>query len=100
MKIKVFVSHSHRDASYLANDSLLGFIKGLEQEGVEFWWDRSLVAGDNWDDEIKSQIRESHIALVLVSQWFLDSAYCMKTEVSGFIEKCRDSGLIIEFITI
>lgn len=33
--VKVFVSYSHQDAKSL--DSLLGYLKGLESENVEFW---------------------------------------------------------------
>lgn len=95
MKTKIFVSYSHRDAGYLAPDSLLGYLKGLEQEGVEFWWDETLVAGQRWDEEIKAQIAATDIALVLVSQWFLDSAYCTEVEISEFLRHSRDKGLVI-----
>ncbi len=96
MKIKVFISYSHSDSKYLADDSLLlSFLKGLEREGVEFWWDQSLIAGDKWDEEIKAQIREAHIALLLVSQQYLDSHYCRETEISGFIQRCHENGLVV-----
>lgn len=32
--VKVFVSYSHQDAEYLKDDSLLGFLKGLEKDGT------------------------------------------------------------------
>jgi TIR domain len=93
--IKVFVTYSHKDADLLGEDSLLGFLKGLEREGVEFWWDERLVIGDEWDDEIKRRIRETDIALALVSQWFLDSSYCTNIEISRFLEECRSRGLVV-----
>lgn len=37
--IRVFISYSHQDPKYLEDKSLLGYLKGLEQEGVEFWSD-------------------------------------------------------------
>jgi hypothetical protein len=40
--IMVFVSYSHQDARYLERDSLLGYLKGLEKDRVEFWTDRRL----------------------------------------------------------
>jgi hypothetical protein len=85
--VRVFVSYSHRDASYLDGDSLLVSLKGLEKEGVEFWTDRHLVAGEAWDEVIKRRIAESDIALVLVSQAFLDSEYCTNTEIQGFLAR-------------
>jgi len=97
VKVKVFVSYSHRDSRYVDSGeySLVEYLKGLEQEDVEFWTDRSLVSGENWDEKIKSRIRDTDIALVLVSQAFLDSAYCAATEVRGFLERCKDGGLVI-----
>ncbi len=96
MSVRVFVSYSHRDERYLAKDSLLGFLKGLERtEDVQFWTDQALSAGDLWDETIKSKLRDSDIALVLVSQWFLDSPYCTDTEIRTFLQLCRDRGLAI-----
>jgi putative peptidoglycan binding protein/glycosyl hydrolase family 46/TIR domain-containing protein len=93
--MKVFVSYSHRDAAYLAADSLLGHLKGLERDGVEFWWDERLVTGEDWDAEIRARIAGTDVALVLVSQSFLDSAYCTDVEISGFLQNARDMGLVI-----
>ena len=64
--IKVFVTYSHTDARYLEDDSLLGFLKGLEDEQVAFWTDRHIRVGESWDEVIKTRIQEADIALVLV----------------------------------
>ncbi|HXH39992.1 MAG TPA: AAA family ATPase, partial [Thermoanaerobaculia bacterium] len=94
--IRIFVSYSHRDPSYLGDDSLLGFLKGLErEEDVEFWTDEGIEAGTLWNEQIHEQLRTSDIALVLVSQSFLDSRYCSDIEVSAFLKRCRDDGMII-----
>jgi hypothetical protein len=84
-KIKIFISYSHQDAGYLEENSLLGFLKGLEKENIEFWTDRSIRPGELWDEVIKIQINVSHIALVLVSQGFLDSDYCQNIEIKHFL---------------
>jgi class 3 adenylate cyclase/tetratricopeptide (TPR) repeat protein len=94
--VRIFVSYSHRDPAYLGDDSLLGFLKGLEHdEQVEFWTDERIEAGTFWNDQIRQRLLSSDIALVLVSQAFLDSPYCSSTELSTFLERCRDEGLII-----
>jgi TIR domain-containing protein len=93
--IRVFVSYSHRDAEYLAENSLLGFLRGLEREGAEFWTDEGIAAGDKWDDEIRSKILQTDIALVLVSQSFLDSEYCTSIEIAGFLDRSREAGMVI-----
>jgi hypothetical protein len=83
--IKIFVSYSHHDSAYLEDNSLLGYLKGLENDQIEFWTDRKIRVGELWDEVIKTQIREAHIALVLVSQSFLDSAYCQDVEIKNFL---------------
>ena len=83
--IKVFVSYSHKDTRYLEDDSLLGFLKGLEDDHVEFWTDRHIRVGESWDEVIKTQIQGAHIGLVLVSQSFLDSKYCKNVEIRRFL---------------
>lgn len=84
--MKIFVSYSHKDSRYLEDDSLLGFLRGLEREGAEFWTDREIHAGESWDSVIKANLESAQIALVLVSQGFLDSAYCQDTETRSFLE--------------
>jgi hypothetical protein len=85
--MRVFVSYSHQEPEYLAKDSLLGFLRGLEEEGVEFWTDEELVAGDDWDAVIQKELARSDLALVLVSQAFLDSRYIKHQEIRRLLEK-------------
>jgi len=94
--VRIFVSYSHRDPSYLGPDSLLGFLKGLErEEDVELWSDEGIEGGTLWDAQIQERMETSDIALVLVSQSFLDSRYCQDIEISAFLKRCRDGGMII-----
>lgn len=79
--VKIFVSYSHKDAEYLGDNSLFGFLKGLEKDNVEFWDDRRIRPGELWDAVIKANLQDAHIALVLVSQAFLDSDYCQNVEI-------------------
>lgn len=83
--VNVFVTYSHQDADYLADDNLLGYLKGLERDNVVFWTDCLIRAGECWDAVIKTNIQNAAIALVLVSQAFLDSPYCQDVEISGFL---------------
>jgi hypothetical protein len=92
---QIFVSYSHHDALYVGKDSLLGFLMGLENDGARFWWDQSLQAGDIWDDQIKQNLLHADVALVLVSQWLLDSRYVRDVEVRVLLERVRLQGVII-----
>lgn len=92
---QIFISYSHHDAGYLAENSLLGFLRGLEYDGARFWWDRSLQAGDLWDDEIRTHLLEADVALVLVSQWLLDSRYVRDVEIRMLLQRVDLEGLVI-----
>ena len=84
--IDVFVTYSHQDARYLEKGSLLGFLRGLEAEGLRFWTDQAIAHGDQWEAVIRERLRASPIALVLVSQGFLDSEYCQSVEIRELLE--------------
>jgi TIR domain len=91
--VNVFVSYSHLDAPYLGKDSLIGYLSGLTTEGFTFWTDRDLVTGDPWDDRIRDQVHRADIALLLVSQAFLNSRYCQQVEIREFLERRAIEGL-------
>lgn len=94
--VRIFICYSHRDSEYLSPDSLLGFLRGLEgEEDAELWCDQRIAAGTLWDDEIRRRLTEADIALVLVSQSFLDSEYCTNIEVQTFLTRRREDGLIL-----
>lgn len=81
--IKIFVSYSHADDDLL--NALLDYLKGMENENVEFWTDRKIGPGEDWDEKIKANIQDCAIALVLVSQNFLTSPYCQNVEIKNFL---------------
>src|SRR5258708_20560683 len=98
--VRIFVSYSHRDPSYLGADSLLGFLKGLErEEDVELWSDEGIEGGTLWDEQIQERMETSDIALVLVSQSFLDSRYCQDIEITAFLKRARHAGIILSPIS-
>lgn len=95
-RVRIFVSYSHRNKKYVGDGSLLGHLRLLEAAGLAtFWYDEAIAVGNRWDDEIRAEIKQCDIALVLVSQQFLLSPYIQKVEISGFLEECEARGMII-----
>ncbi|MBL8349767.1 MAG: AAA family ATPase [Burkholderiaceae bacterium] len=88
-RIKVFVSYSHLDEAYMRRDSLYGFLHGLRNTGIEFWTDRDIDQGADWDKAIREQLAAADVALLLVSQAFLDSDYIAKVEIRSLLERPR-----------
>jgi hypothetical protein len=93
--VRIFVSYSHIDGKYLKPASLLGFLSGLKRDRFEFWSDERIETGSLWDEKIREEIRRADVALVLVSQWFLNSPYCQEVEIASFLEERRNRGLRI-----
>lgn len=93
--INIFISYSHKDEQYFGDTSLVGYLSGLKKHKVEFWSDKVIPVGSKWDEFIRERMSESHIALFLVSQFFLDSDYCTETEIPTFIKQAEEDGLVI-----
>lgn len=83
---KVFVSYSHRNAKAL--EQLLRFLRPLESEGLlAAWADTVLQGGHDWDRKIDEALAEATVAILLVSQDFLDSSFITKQEVPRLLER-------------
>jgi hypothetical protein len=63
----------------------LVFSRDWRGDNIEFWTDRNIRPGELWDEVIKTTIQNADIALVLVSQGFLDSEYCQNIEIRNFL---------------
>lgn len=70
----VFISYSHHDESW--KDRLVKHLKVLQLEDiVKVWEDRRIGAGGNWYQEIQDAMKESKVAIMLVSVDFLTSEF-------------------------
>ncbi len=89
--LRIFISYSHKDRR--KKNQLLDHLKILVKEEVEFWDDERIATGKLWDEEIKKNIENSQIAVLLISNDFLVSPYCQEEEVASFLELRRKAGL-------
>ena len=70
----VFVSYSHKDKKWL--NRVLPFLRPLRREGlIDPWDDTCIRAGDQWREEIQGALQVAKVAILLVSQDFLDSDF-------------------------
>lgn len=85
----IFFSYSHKDE--ILRNELEAHLALLKHEGlVEAWHDRRIVAGDEVDDAIFSQLEAADIILLLVSSDFICSAYCYSREMARAMERHHD----------
>src|ERR1700736_6735763 len=89
---KAFISYSHRDEKAL--ERLHAHLATLRREGkIAAWYDREILAGEDIDRTISSNLAESDIFLALVSPDFLNSSYCYDQEMAKALERHAESTL-------
>ena len=90
--MKVFISYSHKDDRAL--DRLHTHFAMLRQEGkITEWFDREILAGGEFNQEISEQLESCHLFLPLVSPDFLASNYCYEKEMTRALER-RSAGVV------
>jgi internalin A len=83
---RVFVSYSHRDERQL--NELKTHLSPLERlKLIETWYDRRIVAGEDFGQKINENIDSADIILLLVSADFLASKYCYEIEMKRALER-------------
>ncbi len=89
-KPRVFISYSHKDDA--AKDKLVLKLKVLKTAGlVDFWLDRDLAAGEEWNAGIRGQLEKMDVFVLLVSDHSLTSDYINHVEVARALER-RNEG--------
>lgn len=84
--VRIFFSYSHKDEAL--RDELEVHLTALRRQGlVEFWHDRRIGAGEEFDPEIDEAIRTAHVVLLLVSPDFIASDYCYGREMTVALER-------------
>ncbi len=89
---KIFVSYSHRDPKAL--QELERFLKPLGREGlIGNWADNQIKPGEDWHAEIDQALATATVAVLLVSQDFLNSDFIFGTELPRILARA-DAGKI------
>lgn len=85
--LKVFVSYSHADEKARKKD-VTAILKVLENERlIKIWDDRMLMAGDDWDNEIREKVRTADLIIFLVTREFIISNYIQSVEAGLALER-------------
>lgn len=78
--VRVFVSYAHDDERQLKRlDAILDVLE--QQHGLASWRDRRLIAGTEWDEEIRRRLDEMDIFLFIASQSSLVRPYIKDPEL-------------------
>jgi hypothetical protein len=97
--LQVFVSYSHKDHRWVDRDNphnLIPFLAdSLRRDGVEIWYDHALIPGDKFQQEIESRIDQADLAILLVSQHFLNSKFIREVELPRIEARANVGDLVV-----
>jgi hypothetical protein len=86
LQLKLMCSYAHKDA--LLWDELRTHLSPLRREGIlATWYDRQILAGDEWRAEIAREMEIADIILLLVSADFVASEFCYDVELRRALER-------------
>jgi hypothetical protein len=96
---RVFVSYAREDRRWLDVEyqyNLVPFLReSLRRNNVTFWFDKELSPGDEFRQLIETEIDRSQIALLLVSQSFLNSEFIEKCEMPRITQRAQQRQIIV-----
>jgi hypothetical protein len=84
--ITVFYSYSHKDEDL--RNQLEAHLAPLRRSGlIREWYDRKIIAGQDWDKEISKYLESAEVILFLISADFVNSSYIFDVEVKRALER-------------
>jgi hypothetical protein len=82
----IFVSYAHEDEEL--KKELDKYLKVLKRSSkVRIWNDRQLIAGQEWDEAIMSELGKAHIILLLISVDFNASDFIWDKELDAAMKR-------------
>lgn len=93
--LQFFISYSHKDMRI--KEKLVTSLKSLcfEYNINEIWHDCEIPAGENIDQKVLQELNQSNIILLLVSNYFIASHYCIEVELKKAIERMKKNECIV-----
>jgi hypothetical protein len=92
LKEKVFVSYSHFDKEFLT-EIQRHFKPFLDR--IDYWDDTKILPGQKWKEEIENALKNTKVAILLISTDFLGSDFVMNHELPRLLESAEKNGTVI-----
>lgn len=92
--LNFFISYSHKNMKY--KEKLLISLDALKQSyNIESWHDGMIDAGGKIDESIRIQMNKSDIILLIITDNFLASRYCMEIELNNAMKRQRQGKCMV-----
>ncbi len=86
MAVTIFISYSHKDKRYCKQlESHLSILR--HRKLIDTWHDGRLAPGQEWKQEILTQLNTAQVILLLISSDFLESSFCYGVEMQRAIAR-------------
>lgn len=99
MKIKLFISYSHQDETPYIQDFKKHIIPLKDNGLIEEWYDRKILAGEDYQNKIDSNLEDADIICLFISANFLSSNNC-KREKEKAMELRKKKGISVVSIIL
>ncbi len=95
----IFISYSHKDRPWLERIQTY-LMPAIRKGRLKLWDDTNLRAGDEWRAEIQSAIDRARVAILLVSQNFLQSDFITSKELPAILNAANEAGVKIIWLLL
>lgn len=90
----VLISYSHMDEK--EKEKLVSHLGVLRGAGlIDLWSDDLIIGGDDWESDINTAINKAHVAVLLISDNYLNSEFILGKEVPALLQRRKTEGVKI-----
>jgi hypothetical protein len=92
--IDVFIAYARKDVAYL--NALRIHLRPLDRKNtINIWYDGEIAPGTVWEEQIKTNLHNADIILLLVSAHSLDSDYFYDKEMADALKRHKEEKIIV-----
>jgi serine/threonine protein kinase len=96
---QVFISYAHQDVHW--REEFERMLAPAQERGLlDVWSDGTIVAGENWFENIQRALTRARVGLLLVTDHFLQSKFIRREELAHFLASARAGGVSIRWVPV
>lgn len=96
---QVFISYNRKDKAWL--EKLQTYMRSVERfTSIKIWDDTDIVPGSKWEPEIERALQATRVAILLVTQNFLDSDFIQQKEVKYLLNIAQKEKVSILWVAV